>query len=356
MSRLTYAVEEEGGFFEELKPEVFKILPKEFRKKAAKKIAFKAIVLQGLFMGIMLTMYLVPVKGGIHVFLMALLGVLALPMILNIGHEAVHRNFSTNRKVNRLAKNVFFLWGTSAYFWELRHNSSHHAFANVKDVDLDIEQTNIIRLSQHQEYLGRHKFQHLYMPFAFCLYTFLWFFIRDFKDLSKKRFGAKTIKRHPRNEVIKLFGAKIWHLLAFLIIPFMVTQQIGTVLIGFFVFHIVASIVTTFALISTHVGEVQEIVLPDEYGRLPHSWATHQLVTTADFSSTSRFTLHFFAGFNHHVAHHLFPQVPHIYYPEITPLIKKYAQAHGLNYTHYPNLFTCTRSHFKRLKYLATEL
>lgn len=347
---------EDKIFFASLKEEVHLVLGKDYQKKCKDIIFTKSAILLTIFFGCLFTLWFVRIPATVYYLLVVLLGVICLPLILNIGHEAVHRNFSTNKKVNNLAKGVFFFLGTSAYFWELRHNSSHHAYANVKDVDLDIEQTTIIRLSEHQEHRNRHKFQHLYMPFAFCLYTLLWFFVRDFKDLGKRRFGAKKIEKHPTIEVVKLIGAKIWHFAALLIIPYLAAENLSLIISGFFVFHVTASAVTTFVLISTHVGEVQEIVSPDKDGKLPYSWAEHQLVTTADFSPNSTLALHFFAGFNHHVAHHLFPHVPHIYYPKITSLIKRHAKIHGLTYNYYPNLITCAKSHFKRLKHLSTEI
>jgi len=355
MRKLKYQAKN-NTFFDTLKEEVFQSLPENYQVKADKVVLLKASVLLLIYCSILLVMYAFPFGPSTYLLCTILLGIICLPMVLNIGHEAVHRNFSTNQVVNEAAKSVFFLLGTSGYFWELRHNLSHHAYANVKDVDLDIEQTNIIRLSEHQKYHKRHRFQHLYMPFAFCFYTLLWFFVRDFKDLGKKQFGAKRIKKHPTREVVKLFAAKVWHFMAFLIIPFAIVQNLNLVICGFFAFHISASIVTTFALISTHVGEVQEIINPNEEGTLPYSWAEHQLITAADFSTNSTVALHFFAGFNHHVAHHLFPHIPHVYYPILTPLIKKHSAIYGLTYNCYPNLLLCAKSHFKRLKYLSTEI
>lgn len=343
-------------FFKELRKEVSDVLGKNYKKRANKILAVKAVLMFSFFITTLLVLLFVPVPPRIYLIVVTILGLSCLPLILNIGHEAVHGNLSTNTGINRLAKGIFFFLGTSGYFWELRHNSSHHAFANIKGLDLDIEQSNIIRISDQQEHSKRHRYQHFYMPFAFCSYTLMWFLFRDFKDIGRKHFGAKSVRRHPRIEIFKLVVAKIWHLAFLVVIPFMNTQNIGLVVCGFFVFHVAASIATTFALISTHVGELQEIVHPESSAILPYSWAQHQLVTTADFSTGSTFALHFFGGFNHHVAHHLFPNIPHIYYPKITPLIKKYASDFDLPYHQYPNLISCIKSHFTRLKKLSEEI
>ncbi len=355
MPSLKYLPNSQDLFFYTLKKDVFNALPDKYREKASRIAYIKALLLLSFFIGVVLLLYSTPIGSIVYLGFAVLLGVSCLPLILNIGHESVHGNFSTSKGLNKMGKGVFYLLGTSAYFWRIRHTASHHAFANVKNVDLDIEQTTIVRLSKHQEHEPRHRYQHLYMPFAFCLYTLLWFFYRDFKDLGKKRFGAKKVKKHAPREVVKLIAAKVWHLLLLLVFPFLLNQTAWLVLTGFLAFHLGASIVTTFALISTHVGEEQEIVEASE-NLLPYSWAEHQLRTTADFSVNNVFLFHFFGGFNHHVAHHLFPGIPHVYYPLITPIIEEKAQYYGMPYHRYPTFFASAKSHFTRLKQLSNEI
>jgi len=357
MDHPKYQVHVQSDFFFALKKEVFDLLGKEYKTKANKPLAVKGFLLILFFLGVLVSMWFHVFHGGMYIFLSIILGISCLPLILNVGHESIHRNFSTHSSVNKLGEHVFYLLGTSPYFWKLRHNSSHHAFANIKGWDLDIDQSEIIRLSSHQKFKRIHKYQHIYMPFAFCFYTISWFFIRDFKDIRRSHFGSKHIERHAPGEIIKLIIAKTWHITSLLVIPYVLSQDMALVLLGFLSFHLSASIITTFALISTHVGEPQEVMdISNDKGKLPYSWAVHQLKTTADFSTNSTAMLHFFGGFNHHVAHHLFPRVPHIYYPIITPIIKKHVSKNGLCYHSNSNLFKCTISHFKRLKDLSMEV
>jgi linoleoyl-CoA desaturase len=340
----------DNDFFKALRNEVLETIGKDFKQKSDRKTLLKGILLVGLFILCITTYWYYAANTAVFLSMSFLLGILCLPLVLNIGHESVHHNFSTSQKNNVLGKNIFYLLGTSAYFWELRHLSSHHTFVNIKGWDTDIEQSNIIRLDSQQSFKKHHRFQCLYMPVAFLLYTIIWFFIRDFKDISVKQYGAKTIQKHPTKELILLGLAKIWHLLFLIIIPYLISKNLSLAIGGFFVFHLSASLITTFALISTHVGEDQEMISAAENGDLPYSWLEHQLKTTADFSTNNFFISHFFGGFNHHVAHHLFPNIPNILYPKITPIIKKYCKANEMNYIQYPNLIACAKSHFKRLK------
>jgi linoleoyl-CoA desaturase len=56
-----------------------------------------------------------------------------------------------------------------------------------------------------------------------------------------------------------------------------------------------------------------------------------------------------YACFNHHVAHHLFPDVSRIHYPLITKEIARFAREYNLPYKRY-GLVYAIRSHFIMLK------
>ncbi len=312
----------------------------------------KAVVLLVLYCSCLLTLWLSVSNSYIYILCSVVLGILCLPIVLNIGHEAVHGNLSSEKRLNRMGLNIFYLLGTSPYFWELRHLSSHHLMVNVKDWDLDIEQSNIIRLSRFQPHHFIHRIQHYFMPILYSMYTLIWFWYRDFKDIGRKEFGCKYVPRHPAGQIIRLFLAKIWHLLAFVIIPYLLNGEWKLILSGFFCMHIAASMSTTFVLISSHVGEPQEIISADNK-MLPYSWIEHQYRTTADFCTTSSFFTHFFGGFNHHLAHHLFPNINHNYYPFITPLLVQFAKENDIPYYSYDNLIRTSMSHLKRLRELS---
>jgi linoleoyl-CoA desaturase len=284
-----------------------------------------------------------------YYFLAVFLGVVCVPMILLIGHEAIHGNFTSKKIINDMGKNVFYFLGTSPYFWKLRHINAHHHYTNIRNWDLDIEQSKLIRLDETQEWHTIHKYQAFYMPFLFLCYTLNWFFFRDFKDIFTLSFGTKQLKSHPNSKIFYLFCAKIWHLLFLVIIPIWFGQTYLTVILGFFLFHFAASLTTTLVLVSTHIGEDHELIGNDTNEHLPFAWEEHQIRTSGDFSTNNNFLLHFFGGFNHHLAHHLFPNVPYSLYPQITPMIKEFCHNNLLPYHNYPSLVSCVRSHFIRL-------
>lgn len=284
-----------------------------------------------------------------------LLGVISLPLILNIGHDAVHNTFSSNKNVNKIAGFVFCLLGTSPYFWRLRHIYSHHAFANVPGWDKDIEQADVMKIHDGQKHRFFYKVQQFYMPLVFCCYTVNWFFYRDIKDIFTKQFGNKRIIKHPGKEIIILFLTKIIFISVFILLPVLFTDvSFRQAVSGFFVFHLSASVVTTLALVSTHLGTEQEFVMVKK-NSLPYPWEIHQMETTSDFATENRFITWFFGGFNHHVVHHIFPDISHVHYPALTPIVRGLALKYNLKYNSSETLYISVSKFFALLKHHATE-
>jgi len=89
--------------------------------------------------------------------------------------------------------------------------------------------------------------------------------------------------------------------------------------------------------------------LPDEKGVLPDSWFHHQLATTNDVTNDNWFIRFFMGSFNYHIAHHLFPHINHVYYPEITKVIVAFTREHDLPYRNF-TLSDSLLNHYSLLK------
>jgi linoleoyl-CoA desaturase len=189
------------------------------------------------------------------------------------------------------------------------------------------------------------------MWFLYFLYTLNWFFVRDFKDFfGTKDNYVKRITTIPKIEYVKLFCAKIFSLFFMLGLPIIVLQRHWYIVFAAFVtMHTISSAFGVMALLSSHVDEDAQFPAPPVDGQMGTTWAEYQVTATKDFSTESTLANILFGGFNHHVAHHLFPTVAHTYYPSITPIIKKYAEKYKLPYHSYP-LYMALRSHFMLLK------
>ena len=272
-------------------------------------------------------------------------------LFINAFHDAVHGAIFKKPKYNNWFTYTLEIFGSNRWLWTRRHISLHHAYPNVQDWDSDIKQSDLVRIFPTSPYLNFHKYQHIYMWLVYPLYTLNWLYIRDFKDFfGEKDNYVKRVTKIPRVEVYRLFAAKIFNLFYLLVLPMLVLDQPWqNVFYAWLIMHLTASMLGVIALLSTHVDEHAVFPVLNNEGKLPTTWAEHQMIVTKDFSTDSPVANFLFGGFTHHVAHHLFPGVGHTYYPYITPIIKKYAEEYNLPYTSYP-FYVAIRSHFRMLK------
>lgn len=281
-----------------------------------------------------------------------LCGINMIVLFINAFHDAAHGALFKKPKHNEWFTYALELFGSNHWLWIRRHVGLHHAYPNVPDWDIDIKQSDIIRIFPNSPLFNYHKYQHIYMWFIYPLYSLNWIYIRDFKDFfgKKDNYVKKVVDQIPKKEIYKLFAAKVFNLIYLFFIPMMVLNQPWYVVLGaWFSMHLCGSMLGVVALVSTHVDEDAHFPVTDDEGNLSASWALHQMIVTKDFSTDSKLANFLYGGFTHHVAHHLFPGVGHTYYPYITPIIRRYAQEYDLPYTSYP-FYHAVRSHFRMLK------
>ncbi len=277
------------------------------------------------------------------------LGLLSVFLALNIGHEAAHNIFCKNKKWNRVLVYIFDLLGASSQIWVYKHVHTHHTHTNVAEVDLELKQGKIVRIFPQDPLRVFHRYQHLYMPFLYCIYTLVWMGYRDFKDffsLRQQLAGGRPF----RSSFIFFFG-KLLFITRLIILPAtLLPFSIWTILGAFVIFHLAASITVTFALISTHVGEHTQFPVPNEEGQMGHSWVKHQFMTTSDFATDNRLITALYGGFNHHLTHHLFPYLSHVHYPVVTEYIQEISRDYNIATFPQPSIWTAIGSHFRLLR------
>lgn len=281
----------------------------------------------------------------------ALMGATAILIGLNLGHDAAHGAISRKKWVNALFMQVFDLMGANSFMWRNRHVFAHHPYPNVIGQDSDIQQVPFVRIFPNDRILPMHRYQHLYMPLLYLLYTSHWILRRDFRDFLVNEAGAFKGKKIPGRQVWALIGYKAFFAAYTVVLPaWVLPVGWGKIGAGFLLMNVCASLVVAIALISAHVGEDAVFPTPDEAGRMPDSWAVHQLVTTSDFATRNPVINALFGGFNHHVIHHLFPRICHIHYPALTRILRETAAEFDLPYNHEPRLTQAMISHWRLLK------
>lgn len=313
-------------------------------------IILKAILFPALYI---LTFIALLIWGKNLYFLFAgyfILGILIIINFLNLIHEAVHHTLFADKKLNNWYINFFDLLGANSYIWKIRHIRLHHNYPNVMGWDSDIEQSSLARIFPNGKFEPIHRYQPLYLPFLYPFFLFNWLLIRDFKDFFNKNSIVRKVTTIPKIETVKLFLFKIFFFFYIIALPMLVLNlSFPIVFSAFLVMMFSASALALIVLLSPHANIESSFPVPDENVHMPTSWFMHQLMCTNDVKEDNNFTRFFMGCFNYHIAHHLFPGINHVYYPEITKIIERFAKEHALPYRKF-SLITSLKNHYLLLK------
>ncbi|HSN09475.1 MAG TPA: fatty acid desaturase, partial [Hanamia sp.] len=153
----------------------------------------------------------------------------------------------------------------------------------------------------------------------------------------------------PKVEYIKLFMFKAFFLFYLIVIPVLAGVSWLQAITAFLLMVFTATVFSLIILLSPHANMDHDFPLPDSTNHMPESWFMHQINHTNDVVHDNWFIRFFMGSFNYHVAHHLFPTVSHLYYPEITLALKRQAKKHNLPYKSF-TLGHTLMSHYRLLK------
>jgi linoleoyl-CoA desaturase len=278
-------------------------------------------------------------------------GVAALLLAINFGHDGAHAALAPRKWVNQAALyGSFMLIGADPYLWRLRHVRSHHVFPNVNGSDIDIDSNIFLRLSPNHRGRRYFRYQHLYAPVVFWLVDIHTVFVQDVHYLFKRQLANMVDIRHEPSAYVGFIACKVAFIAIVLLVPALVLPiPWWQVLIGALLMSFVSSCLFVYLLIGTHFAEEAAFPETDESGQLAHDWATHAMLTSLDWNPYSRIAHALAGGANAHAAHHLFPNVSHAHYIEITRIIAKVAAEYGVPHhvTTFPSMIC---SHFRFLR------
>ena len=76
----------------------------------------------------------------------------------------------------------------------------------------------------------------------------------------------------------------------------------------------------------------------------------HQIETAVDFAPRNRLLAWYLGGLNFQIEHHLFPQISHVHYPEIAPIVRQACEEFGVRYSVRPTFRAAVAAHFRWLR------
>ncbi len=357
-SKVSYNNQNNSEFIKELKANVAAY----FETNKISKYGNTSMVLKSAFMFFLyFTPYALMMTGVISSWL----GVFACWILIGFGkagvgmaimHDANHRTYSKNAKVNKWMSKSMFLVGGFPANWQRQHNTMHHGFTNIEGKDEDINpSTTMLRLSPHKPLRKIHRYQHLYAWFFYGLMTILWITTKDFSQLSRYKKQGLSLSNGKSYDYLfrSLIAAKIIYYLFFLVAPLIVLPFAWYwILLFFFAMHFTTGLSIGLIFQTAHVTPTSEYPLPDEKGTIENSFAIHQLANTANFAPNNKILGWLIGGLNHQVEHHLFPGVCHVHYNKISKMVKEMTDKYKLPYHVQPGFFIAVIEHARMLKRL----
>ncbi len=312
------------------------------------------------FLGGMISLYFLIMLGNFSPLVMLtlaiLLGMFGAFVGFNVCHDAIHKAFSSNQKINKAFGFVFSLVGASSYVWSICHNIVHHTYTNIAGHDEDIDVApGLIRFSETEPVNKIQRYQHIYAFGLYSLAMLSWVFRKDYKKFFQTKIGSQ-VANHPKIEYFNLFFFKFIYYTLFIILPLLVLNITWwQFVIGFLAMQFSQGLVLGLVFQLAHVVEGTDFPLPNLDGNIEEAWAAHQMRTTANFATGNVFTAFFCGGLNQQIEHHLFPKVCHIHYPAIRNIVKTTALEFNLPYIESPTFTQALASHYRTLKRLGKE-
>jgi len=307
----------------------------------------------GMYFGLVILFYILMLTSGslaaFFIFYL-LLGLAILLSAFNISHDAAHGVAVKSKFWNKVLFQLSFqLQGNNAYVWGKNHTESHHLYTNIEGSDIDVLNNPLVRMTDTQPLKWYHRFQYLYTPFLYLLYSLNWFLFRE--TLMAFNYSSRTIKiKIPKLEIAKLIFFKLFYIFYMIVLPILVLPfGWEVVLLAFLLNHFMVSLIFVGVLGVSHLSDFVQHPKADAENSLNMSWAKLQMQTSVDYDADSVFFNWTLGGFNAHALHHLLPNISHVHYLKILPIFRELCKKHNIVYMEMP-YGQAIRSHFRFLK------
>ena len=183
--------------------------------------------------------------------------------------------------------------------------------------------------------------------------------MKDFSRLIKydKEGLLKKQKTSATNEWVALIISKLIYFAYIFVIPMILIPAVTwwQVLIGFLTMHYIAGFILAIIFQPAHVIDGTEYPVADANGNLENNWAIHQLHTTTNFGHKNKLLSWYVGGLNYQVEHHLFPNVCHVHYRKLAPIVEQTAKEFGLPYKSKDTFLEAVVAHGKLMKELGIK-
>ena len=138
-------------------------------------------------------------------------------------------------------------------------------------------------------------------------------------------------------------------------LPILLNGNVGLTIGGFFIMHFIAGLFLTTVFLCAHIVDQTDFPLPEEGGVIHKNWYIHQMETTANFSNRKSLFSWFIGGLNYQIEHHLFPNICHIHYYQLSKIVKSTAEEFNVPYHANNSFLKALKHHAAHLKQMGSK-
>ena len=331
---------------------------KGISKKANMTMYIQTFVMLSLYITPFVLACTVPMSIWMGMLMMLIMGIGAAGVGMCVMHDSAHGSFSDKEWVNNFFAGTMYLLGSGVMNWKVQHNMLHHTYTNISGYDEDIDSRGPLRLSENAPLRKIHHYQYITAFFFYGLLT-LSKLVGDLAQLRLYNKEGLTRQQNisPPTESIKLIFVKIAYVSLFIVLPIIITPFTWwQVILGFLIMHWTLGCILSTVFQMAHVVEGTSQPMPDANGVISSEWAVHELKTTSDFARNNHFLNWYVGGLNFQIEHHLFPNICHVHYQKIAPIVERTAKEYGFTYNLKPSFMAALISHVHRLKELGRRV
>lgn len=326
------------------------------KKTGTNQLYWKAGFFLTSFFGLAIMLFVIDPAWYLFYVGYAALGFLMAGIGMNVMHDANHGSFSSRKWVNKIMGATIYILAGNSHNWIAQHNLLHHTFTNIEGHDEDIEAGRFIRFSKNAQYYWYNKLQKYsaYTAFLYSLLTINWVITTDWtqtsrflKDPRVKNNMPKPIVAWTIVVVSKLILFSFWFLL-----PIVLGVPFAHAIFGFILMHLIAGSILSHIFQLAHINEDAHVITEEQVNDPSF---VHQLETTANFGTKSKFLIWYTGGLTHQVEHHLFPNISHAHYPKIASIVRETAKNFNVPYFQTENFMTALYEHYAYIKSLGRK-
>lgn len=286
----------------------------------------------------------------VSIILCLILGLNLAVIGFNVMHEGGHQTFSSHSWLNKASAYFLNVLGGNSYYWKIKHNINHHTYTNIEGMDSDIDVKPFMRLHEGQPLRWYHRFQYLYWVILYGISYLAWVFYEDFQKYCSGKVSVNSArKKLARKEHFIFWFTKVAYVSVYMIIPIVMLGWLPW-LIGFLIITFVCGVAISIVFQLAHVVEGTQFhsaIVKNEKDK--KEWAIHQLNSTANFGTSSKWLYWLLGGLNFQIEHHLFPRISHVHYPIISIFVKDACRESNIVYREHSSIFKAIRSHIIHL-------